>query len=240
MKKILILLIPVLGLIACSPGGSSFYYENVYAFADVSTGGSLVLSPQGTRLQVTEDQTDGKWMQEQTVIILCDLTGITETGAYETRLKMYEPVTRKAVLTKSTADPAVYGTDAVTLYQDWGSDPKARWLNVSCLATSLKNSETPHTIDLVVDDVRSNADTVYLELHHQGSGESFENEGHPTSDFQVDTYYLRFDLSGAIPADAGNSIVLSIEWDWFKTENGNLLRDQPIHDSATGTFNLKD
>ena len=179
-------------------------------------------------------------MQQQTIFFLCDLTGFTETGAYQATLKMYEPVARKGVVKKSTSDPATYGTDAVALYQDWGSNPKERWIDVSCLTTSLKDSQTPHTVNLVLDDVRSNTDTVYLELHHQGSGESFENETWPTTDFQIDTHYLRFDLSGAIPPEARESIVLQIEWDWFEAANGLLLRDKPEHRKISGTFYLTD
>ena len=115
-----------------------------------------------------------------------------------------------------------------------------RWIDVSCLTTSLKDSQTPHTVNLVLDDVRSNTDTVYLELHHQGSGESFENETWPTTDFQIDTHYLRFDLSGAIPPEARESIVLQIEWDWFEAANGLLLRDKPEHRKISGTFYLTD
>ena len=175
MKKFLIPLIPLLLALSCTPAKDSFSYQNFYGFGEVEPFGQIVLSGQSVKLQVIEDQTDGKWMQQQTIFFLCDLTGFTETGAYQATLKMYEPVARKGVVKKSTSDPATYGTDAVALYQDWGSNPKERWIDVSCLTTSLKDSQTPHTVNLVLDDVRSNTDTVYLELHHQGSGESFEN-----------------------------------------------------------------
>ena len=240
MKKFLIPLIPLLLALSCTPAKDSFSYQNFYGFGEVEPLGQIVLSGQSVKLQVIEDQTDGKWMQQQTIFFLCDLTGFTETGAYQATLKMYEPVARKGVVKKSTSDPATYGTDAVALYQDWGSNPKERWIDVACLTTSLKDSQTPHTVNLVLDDVRSNTDTVYLELHHQGSGESFENETWPTTDFQIDTHYLRFDLSGAIPPEARESIVLQIEWDWFEAANGLLLRDKPEHRKISGTFYLTD
>ena len=228
MKKFLILLLTVFGLVACKMPESTIYYENLYGFGDVS-GTQIHLEASGAVLQVTEDQTDSKWMHEKSNFLLCDFLGITDQGTYETRLKLYEPVTCKAVLAKSTTDPAVYGHDAVCYYQDWGADPAKHLLNAACLVTSLKNSETPHTVDLVWDDIRSNADTLYLELHHQGQGESFEDETHETSDFQIDIHYLRFDLSGAIPSSAGRSIVLSFEWDWFEDQNNLLFRDKPKH-----------
>ena len=238
MKKFPILILSLLGLVACNPPESTFYYENLYGFGEVS-GTQIRIEATGATLKVTEDQTDSKWMHEQTIFFLCDLLGMPVQGAYETRLKMYEPVTRRAVLAKSTADPTVYGTDAACFYQDWGSYPAKHLLDVACLVTSLKNSETPHTVDLVWDDTRSNADTLFLELHHQGQGESFENTDYDTKDFQVDTHYLRFDLSRAIPSDADESIIISLEWDWFETEDNNLLRDKPRHYQVFGTFELE-
>lgn len=239
MKKILFLLLPVFGLLACNRiTENTVLYQNVYGFGDVVSGTEIHFDISDVTLQVTEDQTDSKWMHEQTIFFLADLIRISAPNTYETRIKMYEPVTRKAALAKSAADPAVYGTDAVALYQDWGSDPLRRYINVSCVTTSLKDSETPHTVDLVWDDVRSNSDTLYLELHHQGHGESYENEDYEADAFQMDTHYMRFDLAGAIPPGAGSSIVISLEWDWFETEYDLLVRDEPKHYQVFGTLEL--
>ena len=239
MKKILFLLLPVFGLLACDRiTENTILYQNVYGFGDVVSGTEIHFDISDVTLQVTEDQTDSKWMHEQTIFFLADLIRISAPNTYETRIKMYEPVTRKAALAKNAADPAVYGTDAVALYQDWGSDPLRRYINVSCVTTSLKDSETPHTVDLVWDNVRSNSDTLYLELHHQGSGESYENDAYATSDFQIDTHFLRFDLADAIPSEAGESIVLHIEWDWFETQDDQLVRSKPQHCEANGIFYL--
>ena len=238
MKKLLFLLLPLLGVIACKPGESSFYYQNLYAFGTVVSGGQLYVESSGMTIKVTEDLTDGKWMQEQAVFFLCDLTGFAENGSYQASLKSYEPVTRKAALVKSDSDPDVYGNSPVDLQYVWGGNSQKRYIDISCLATSLKNSETVHTIDLVLDDVRSNADTLYLEIHHQGFGESYENEAYGISDFQIDTHYLRFDLSNLIPSSAGPSIVLHFDWDWFEVSNNTLQRDKPKHFEDAGIFTL--
>lgn len=82
MKKFLIPLIPLLLALSCTPAKDSFSYQNFYGFGEVEPFGQIVLSGQSVKLQVIEDQTDGKWMQQQTIFFLCDLTGFTETGAY--------------------------------------------------------------------------------------------------------------------------------------------------------------
>ena len=140
------------------------------------------------------------------------------------------PVSRQDVVAglyrDAKVESAEYGSDAVSFYQDWGFNPKERTMDIACLYSSLKDSETEHRIYLVFDDVRSNTDTLYLELHHQGHGESYENEAYEAKNFQVNTTFLRFDLGGVIPADAGKQIVFSLEWDWLPTEDDAYLREQ--------------
>lgn len=227
MKKFLSLLL-LLGLLtACFPSGSEKYqYFNLYAFVDVKGNTTVQLSITGDMFRVTDDQTDSKWMHEQTVFIFYDILDRTATGHYDIRIKAYKPVTRQLTRVKSQSSVEEYGSDAVSFYQDWGFNPKARTIDMACLYSSLKDSETEHRIYLVADDARSNADTLYLELHHQGHGESYENEAYEAKDFQVNTTFLRFDLGGVIPPEAGKQIVFSLEWDWLPTEDGAYLREQ--------------
>ena len=238
MKRIFILLLPILMIVSCNLEQDTFKYQNFQSIGNVDVTGQIILPETGATFLIMDDKTDGKWRYEQYVYFLCDVDGINATGAYLTTLKEYKPVQRKAALKKSTTDPAFYGNNAVALYQDWGSSIKERWICVSCLATSLKNSQTAHSINLVYDNLRTNADTLYLELHHQGSGESYENDAYATSDFQIDTHFLRFDLADAIPSEAGESIVLHIEWDWFETQDDQLVRSKPQHCEANGIFYL--
>ena len=227
MKKFLSLFL-LLGLLtACFPSGSEKYqYFNLYAFVDVQDNATVRLSITGDTFRVTEDQTDSKWMHEQLIFIFYDILGRTGADQYDIRIKAYKPVMRQLARFKSQSGPDEYGSDAVSFYQDWGFNPKERTMDIACLYSSLKDSETEHRIYLVFDDVRSNTDTLYLELHHQGHGESYENEAYEAKNFQVNTTFLRFDLGGVIPADAGKQIVFSLEWDWLPTEDDAYLREQ--------------
>lgn len=240
MKRIFILLLPILAVVSCNFERDTIKYQNLQAIGNVDITGQIVIPETGATFLITDDKTDGKWIQQQSIFFICDVDGISETGSYLTTLKEYRPVLRKAALKKSTTDPAFYGDNAVALYQDWGASSKERWICVSCLATSLKNSQTSHSINLVYDDLRTNADTLFLELHHQGSGESYENDAYNTSDFQIDTHFLRFDLAEAIPAEAKESIVLHVEWDWFETQNDQLVRNKPRHCETDGILYLNE
>ena len=238
MKRITTLL-SLLALSACTHSGENdAYYENLYGFGDVIGSAQIRMAEPEITFQVTEDQTDSKWMHEKTVFFLCDLTHKKVENRYEARMKFYEPVLCQDVLPKSRTSEAEYGTDAVSFYQDWGANPEKRTFDIACLYTALKDSDREHRIRMILDDTRSNTDTLYLELHHQGFGESFENTAHEAKDYQVNTRYLRFDLSGCIPPDAGDEIVLSIEWDWFVSQN-NILSRERSHNQEFGILKLK-
>ena len=237
-KIILSLIAAALCLTACSfPEGEDYLYYDLYGFADVEAS-VLAIRPEGMVFNVTEDKTDGSWKQESRIFLQCDVLRTNGDKRYDIRLKAYKPVLEQGILVKSLSDESVYGTDAACFYQDWGSDPGAYTFNAACQLTRKKDSATPHTLSLVFDDQRSHSDTLFFELHHQGSGESYENLEMAASDFQVETQFLTFDLSSAIPADAHGSIVVSFEWDWFPTGELQSLLREPTHYQTFGTLKL--
>lgn len=238
MKRLLPLLM-LLTLLACKPASEKYQYFNLYAFGTVGTGATLRLDINGATFTVKEDQTDSKWMHEQTIFFFYDILDRTAEGAYDIRMKSYTPVERKLARAKSLIPAEEYGNDAVSFYQDWGFNPTDRTIDVACLYTCLKDSETEHTISLVADDAKSNADTLYLELHHQGHGESYENEAYQPKDFQVQTAFLRFSIGGVLPEGAGQEIVLCLDWDWFPSEDGVLIRENK-HFQAFTTVKLSE
>ena len=239
IKKVLLSLSALLCLIACDrTEGPQFSYTNVYGFAEVR-GNVLSIPTQGLDLYVSQDKTDGKWASCSRIFYCCDIFLQSAGSNYEATLKDYAPVTSATVRKKSLSSESTYGTDAVCFYQDWGMEPPTPYFNLSCQITRLKNSSTGHSVSLVFDDTRSNRDTLFFELHHQGQGESYENTAHEADAFEVETRYLTFDLSQAIPADAGDDIVLSLEWDWFKVADQKLKDREKVHQQAFGTMRLK-
>ena len=237
-KFFLILSAAVLCLTACfKPEGEDFLYYDLYGFGDVEAS-VISIRSEGLVFNVTEDKTDGNWKKLSRIFLRCDVLRDNGGKRYDIRLKAYEPVLQQGILVKSQSDETVYGMDAACFYQDWGSDSEAFTLNAACHFTRKKNSATPHSLSLVFDDVRSHTDTLFFELHHQGSGESYENLEIEASDFQVETQFLTFDLSSAIPAGAHGSIVVSFEWDWFPTAELESLLREPTHYQTFGTLKL--
>ena len=244
MKKFLSLLI-LLGLTACfKPSEEKYQYFNLYAFCEVADGATLRLGITGDTFTVVEDQTDSKWMHQDIVFIFYDILDRKASDQYDIRIKTYQPVTSRPALAMETGGEAVYGSDAVSFYQDWGFDPAHHSFDMACLYTSLKDSETEHQINLVVDYERSSSDTLYLELRHQGHGESFENEAYAAKDFQVNTAFLHFNLShdfaalGLTSGTAGKEMVFCLKWYWFPSENGVLIRE-PGYSEAFATVTLQ-
>ena len=229
----------ILVLSSCfKPEGEQYLYTNLYGIGTVS-GITLQFETDGLSFTIADDQTDGKWMTLGRIFFCCDVIRATAADAYDICLKNYEPVTSKPAAFKSQTPESVYGHDPVSLYQDWGLEWKMRRLNFSCLITSLTKSNTVHSVDLVFDDVRSHSDTLFFELHHQGQGESYENTDYPATDFQLETRYMTFDFSSCIPEDAGDSIMIVIEWDWFTSDGTNGLNREVEHQAIVGELTLK-
>ena len=187
---------------------------------------------------MAEDKTDGAWRKEKRIFLQCDILRETAANTYDIRLIQTRPVIEKDVLVKSQSSLDVYGSDAVSFDQDWGLDSELRTINMACRYTSLQKSTTPHTLNLVFDDARSTTDTLFFELRHQGSGESYENTDYETTDFQVNGQYLTFDFSGAIPAGAKGSIIISVEWDWLNSNSYDMLERERQHYQTCGTLKL--
>ena len=239
-RHLLILLTAcVLGLTSCFNSGEPEYlYTNVYGIGAVQ-GTVIFPDPEGYAFNIVEDRTDKGWLALDRVFFHCDVLRVSESSGYDIRLLGYEPVTSGPALVKSTSDESVYGTNPVSFYQDWGINHKKRTLNLSAVYTALKKSDKVHTVDLVFDDVRSHKDTIFFELHHQGFGESYENKDYEATDFEIQTEYMTVDLSSCIPSDAGSTIIICVEWDWFRSIELNYMDRETIeHKYACGVLRL--
>ncbi len=229
----------ILAFTTCfKPDGEEYIYTNLYGYGTVSAN-IIKIEPDGVEFTLAEDQTDGKWTSLNRIFFCCDVIRLKDDGRYDIRLKSYEPVFRKTALFKIRTPESVYGSDAVAFYQDWGLDWRVRTLNMACLLTSLTKSNTAHSIDFVFDDTRSHKDTLFFELRHQGLGESYENTDYEATEFKLETRFMTFDFSECIPADAGENIVISIEWDWFKANELKGLERELRHNQECAVIRLK-
>lgn len=156
----------------------------------------------------------------------CDVLRQADEKAteYDIRLNGYEPVLTKNPVTKSSADEDKLGNDGVNIYNCWVENG---YLNAYVNITEVKLSKTKHSLDLEWDDLKSNADTVYVRLRHNGFGESFDNETIDNDNLTIAGYYTSFPLSGIITG-AGNEFVLHIDWEWYKIEGSQYLHEKEL------------
>lgn len=161
------------------------------------------------------------------VMILCDV--LRQSGAstdeYDVHLLNFAHVLTKHPVLKSTADEEVIGSDGITLAQLWTG---GEYLNGTIQFTSVINSKVSHTVNLVFDDTRSNADTLYFSLHHNAHGESLEHEDIPESMLTVSSDYVSFPVTEYIP-EGKDEIVLHLDWSWYKEEFGYLVKEKALH-----------
>lgn len=156
-------------------------------------------------------------------VIYCDILNHTEgkTGEYDINLIDLAPVTIADIARKSSSDDRVLGSDAASIHSAWFSKD---YLNIDATYTAFTNSKTEHYLTILLDDVKSNSDTLYLSLRHNARGESYDSPG-AGNNIQVVGEYFSYPVSQVIPAGT-ESIVVSFTWDWFKLVDNYLVKDR--------------
>ena len=141
---------------------------------------------------------------------------------YDIKLTSFEPVLTRNPVKKSTIAEGALGTDGINLSDCWID---GGYFNTYVNITEVPLSSTRHFINLEWDDLKSNADTVYVSLRHNGFGESFDNEEIDSDKLGISGYYASFPLAGII-SSAGKEFVLHIDWEWFKNDSTKYLREK--------------
>lgn len=223
-------------LVSCEKNSGALF-TNASFFGEVQ--GNTIIVNGTNKYVVTEDETDAGWQKNKRNFFQGDVLNKSEDGgSYTMRIKSYSKVDIREVLTKGIDDPEVYGSNATCLFEDWGLNPTTGLFDISYLVTFKPESETEHTVDLVFDPERSKQDTVFFELHHNAFGESFENEEIETSKLATGIGYTTFNMKPVFSNIQGDSVVISIEWDWFK-QSGEAISRETEHQQICGTVRLK-
>lgn len=156
------------------------------------------------------------------IVVVCDILRKTEgkENEYDIRLLDAYKVTISSPLNKSYF-PEDTKTDAVGVQAAWFG---GGYLNVNIQYTMVKESKVNHDIALVYNDVKSNKDTVYLEMYHNAHNESYEYSNIEANKISVVGDYLAYPIEKIIPAGTEKTVV-NIKWKWFLTQEGYLIRD---------------
>ena len=122
------------------------------------------------------------------------------------------------------------GIDGVNVVQAWVS---GGYLNSFLNVAMKKNSDTVHDINLLFDDFKSNADTLYLKMRHNAHGESPENPEESFNNLVFAGVYASFPLNNILPT-GGKYPIVHLEWDWYMDEYSPGSREK-----STRSGNLK-
>lgn len=214
-------------------------YTNVYGYVQVM--GNTLYYESGTGvLEVTEDDTDGKWHFSDRIFICCDMLEVNEAGTgYKIHLKNYTPVTVKGVVLQQDADEDALGSDAITYYEDWGYDRLLKTLDFSVVYAVKADSGQAHDVNLVFDGTRSTTDSLFFRLRHNGHGETYENEALTLNDIKTKAEFFSFDISTVMPGVPGDKTVVTVEGSWYKSTDGQIISREKDPSEYVATYNLK-
>lgn len=214
-----ILAVVLLAATSCSKDDSIIYgYEG---FGTVS--GTNIILDDGITAIVRNIQCDDSYVECDRILVFCDLLMKEGPDTYGINLRDWKKVLKKPCLVASeVTDWEAVGDDPVNLVQGWtGSE----FLNMELNFSFKADSETSHFINLVYDDVASDADTLRFTIRHNGYGESYPDI--PEEEAVLGRAYTSFPVTSLIP-EGQDKIAVKISWKWHKYKDGQVLPDTEI------------
>lgn len=166
------------------------------------------------------------------VMISCDVLSAVsgKSNEYDIRIIDFRGALCEEPVVASSIPLDTLGVDGVNVVQAWVS---GGYLNSFLNVTLKRNSETVHDINLLFDDFKSNADTLYFKMRHNAHGESPENPEESLNNLVFAGVYASFPLNNILPI-GGKYPIVHLEWDWYLDESIAGSREK-----STRSGNLK-
>ncbi len=225
MKRILIYAIAAMLAAAAAVSCTKERYEFPIAFAVQTTGsvsGDTFTEDNGTVYEITEVLNGVEVSDMDRALARFDVLRKTGERRYSIRLiSLFKPLCKDKVdLSKASEEELAY--DPVMIAEGWIS---GGYINLRFILSHMKDSETPHLINLVYDD-KQPMDTLRFTLRHNGFGEGFAHEGN-RSDYAESAGFACFNVSGMVP-DGIESIPVKISAPWYETVDGDVRTGQAV------------
>lgn len=131
-------------------------------------------------------------------------------------LSLYKPLCKKVAMLSAATDEMLR-EDPVLIDTGWIS---GGYVNLGITFSRLKESDTAHQIELILDDSTAGDGTLRFTLHHNGFGEGFADEGNRSSYDDV-AGFVCFNVSGLLP-DGIDSMPVSITAPWYETVGDDI------------------
>lgn len=228
MKKLFAILLAVLCLAACKKDDTILYQYS--AFGDVA--GTSFIADNGITFHITKLSGADGYNAHERVLFICNVLKKVSDSEYNIELLDWNRVVRKDyVKSGEVTDDASLGNAPVYLTNAWIS---GEYLNLAVALTFIRDSETKHIVNLVLDEASSDDKTLCFVLRHNSNGESVGDGSSLTfDDVVIGRAYYSFPIQNLIPR--GGSKEIKIIWEWHTTdEKGNLLPETETR-TTTGT-----
>lgn len=177
----------------------------------VTASGGKLLTDRGETF-VAKNSIEGNDLSSGRWFVSCDILANHGQGLYEVNVLSIFPVLVKDILQSSSpldADKLV--EDPISIDNIWVS---GGFINMETMIYCIKDSETKHMLNLVLDTEASNADTLYFNIRHNAFKEKPENPVFASQTFVGGVSYSSFPL-GSLPAPIEKKIVLTFRYPWY-------------------------
>lgn len=228
MKRFIFTLIcfaTVSGAVSCLPedsDGDSYQYT-LTAFGSASA--STFTSDEGSSFTINADRTDGGWKNAGRILAVYQMSKEKGVSDPTYTLLSYNLVKMQSVLVKSTTPESEYAQDPVCcLSATLTGTGSSRYLNFELNYATVANSSAIHTFYILLDDEKSDKQTVHIYLTQDAGGETISEGGLDGSSVKIGEQYVSIPLSQVIPEDAGSTFDLTIHYDWY------------VYNATTGSY----
>ncbi len=228
MKKLFAIVLAVLSIAACKKDDTIMYQYT--AFGDVS--GNTIFTDNGVKFNITKvDGADGYNAHER-IVFQCNVLKEISKTEYNIELLAWTRVSKKdCIMSGEITDDDALGHDPIRLDNAWVA---GNYLNMEIAVTFLRNSETKHIVNLVLDQDASDDETLCFVLRHNGNGESVGPGSSLTfNDVALGRAYFSFPVTDLLPSGVSKNIKIS--WEWHKTDEKGELSTETEVNTTTGT-----
>ena len=198
-------------LFSCSDDEKYVYVSPAHTVS-VSMGvadGGNILTDKGNVLipdksSVGHDLTDG-----ERVFISSNILEREDENTYRVRINRYHQLLTKDIVRSSEVKDEELGDNPIQVKDAWFG---GGYLNMRFGLEYNPSSKTPHLVNVVYDDVKSNADTVFLTLRHNAFADTIRTKvGAATASFNMKD----------IMEGKDSKVYVRLSWQWY-THRGTI------------------
>lgn len=189
-------------------------YVYVYSprTASVSMGvardGNIV-TDKGNTLVVDESSVGHDLTDGERVFVNCNILDREDENTYLVRINKYYQLLTKDIIQASETDDEELGDDPVQVKDAWFG---GGYLNMRLGLEYNPSSNTSHLVNVVYDDVKSTADTIFLTLRHNAFADTVHTRvGTATASFNMED----------IMDGKDSKVYVRLKWQWY-THHGTV------------------